>query len=44
MVTYHSEQKRADYCPPLLGNGDIAMGIDSEGGMNYSPELFQEGV
>ena len=34
-ATYSSEEKRADYAPPMLGNGEIALQLDFMGQMDY---------
>lgn len=37
MRTYESKDKRADYAPPLLGNGEMALQLDFMGQMAYLP-------
>ena len=34
-VKYYSEKNRADYAPPMLGNGEIALQLDFMGQMAY---------
>ncbi len=44
-MIYRSEEKRADYYPPVLGNGDIAFSVDAEGCLGYETADFGgEGV
>ena len=43
-ATYFGAEKRADYAPPMLGNGEIALQLDFMGQMDYDVAEADAGI
>ena len=42
IMTYHSEENKNHYFPPMLSNGDISFAVDAEGMIGYMLEDYKK--
>lgn len=44
-MAYHSHERRPDYAPPMLSNGDISFAPDAEGTLGYTySDYLKKGI